>query len=298
MDAVQVLREFEAAFVASSGLSASQVYYPILAFPIAVCFPKKGKGDIQYLCLANRQPHRLLGALIKDHAPEAFQACSDRFRRVYGYQRWIASMWSESRDARGDWTLAEVSADAFSGPTGGYVKTEFIKSVSTGSRQPLSLLMADWFEEWKKDSLRYYKLWSPTDLLDAEGCLLIDEIMGFKQAENFAPHQALHVKYSSFGRRATATASNFLEWYDLAPAGIEFPDYDLEMFGSGYGKSHYGHTYLNREDALGKLRSSVKGAVLSDSREHPDAPQPPPGIERLYVLPRTATGSLNSQGSH
>jgi len=298
VDAVQVLREFEAAFVASSGLSATQVYYPILAFPIAVCFPKKGKGDIQYLCLANRQPHRLLGALIKDHAPEAFQACSDRFRRVYGYQRWIASMWSESRDARGDWTLAEVSADAFSGPTGGYVKTEFIKSVSTASRQPLSLLMADWFEEWKKDSLRYYKVWSPTDLLDSEGGLLVDEIMGFKQAENFAPHQALHVKYSSFGRRATVTASNFLEWYDLAPAGIDFPDYDLELFGSGYGKSHYGHTYLNREDALGKLRSSVKGAVLSDSREHPEAPQPPAGIERLYVLRTPAAESSKHLGSH
>jgi hypothetical protein len=200
-------------------------------------------------------------------------------------------MWSESRDARGDWTLAVVNAEAFSGTTGGYVKPEFIKTVSTASRQPLSLLMADWFEEWKKDILRYYKVWSPADLLDSERGLLIDDIMGFKQAENFAPHQALHVKYSTFGRRATATVSKFLEWYDLAPAGIEFPDYDLELFGSGYGKSHHRHTYLNREDALAKLRSSVKGAVLSDSRAHPEAPQPPVGIERLYVLRTPAAES-------
>ncbi|MBV7542054.1 hypothetical protein [Acidovorax sp. sic0104] len=280
--AVEMVEELADAFHASTKLRGDRVPAPALAFPIAV-FRRGKAGPLTYLCLAHREPSRLIARLVENSAAQAMQDVGRRVRRAVGSTGWAARLWDTTAQQQGGWTLAEIGVDALKGPAGGYVKADQLKHLEDASYRPISHLMSDWFRPWLQNYGPRITAWAPTALLESEGAA-IDAVMGFKQAENYAPHQAMHIRFTKPKGRESPQDSRYLEWYDLAPAGFEFPKHAVDMFGTNFGMSTWGQTHLNREEALQYIARTTKNATLAGACDLPDAPQPPQGVERVFVL--------------
>ncbi|XJC74079.1 hypothetical protein ACHFCA_26670 [Delftia tsuruhatensis] len=277
--------DYLAALQESLDTSKTSIVLPVLAFPIALV-SHKNTGEMGYLCIANRRAYRLLASLVPDD-----DCCAGYIREIkrqmstpFADQEKFQSLWNRARDIRGDWQLIELDVSAFSGESP-YIKAQAIKSVSQAARPPLSALMADWYEKWRKDASRFCRIWHPEAHIDANGKLLIDAMLGIEQPQGYCPVHARLVTYSSHSRDEGVAAPRYARWLDVAPIDAELPECPTPEIGIGMSSSTSEH--LNRAEAIAAMTQTEtsRGSMLVPSHERPDAPQPPQGVERLLIIP-------------
>ncbi|WP_413460630.1 hypothetical protein [Herbaspirillum huttiense] len=151
------------------------------------------------------------------------------------------------------------------------------------------------FSEWKAMG-KEKVIWLADGIADAEGRLLVDELLDIHLPDNYSPTVVGSVHVISIGGSDGDTIP-FARWFDLFPEGESkeerFKAETLARSGrpEAVGYSFSSTTHATREFALEAIqygRSAFSGYPyrLVSSKDLPEAPQPPAGVDRWYVVPQ------------
>lgn len=269
-----------------------------LAIPIAVALLD---GHLWYLCVGSTQPQVLVSRMAP--SPKAVEDFKAIFVRPYMDKGRARAIFAGNPDRHG-WGLSAVPAAEYLDHGGVFVHDDMGVCVENLPGQSTSPLLGDWFAAWRA---RHPKalLWMAPGVLDADGRLALDEVLSITLPEDYQP-----VRVREITLRPHDDPDNtpqYGRWFDISP----LPDSGAD--GAGRVGAFGGHSVVD-ELAKGPLAlagrdcgwtssswdsASPSKAIAKLQREHrrlvaavelPDAPQPPEGFERWYVLANDAVG--------
>lgn len=157
-------------------------------------------------------------------------------------------------------------------------------------------LLADWYENWRKDNKDHARVWLADGAMDGEGRLAMDALLGIKLPKDYEPVRVREIKLTD-----SDTLPKYRHWLDLCPGATPhgaddsfWPssrDNEIKVLinsvnpkgNNGYSSSHL--VFLSRDEAraaVGKWVSAPQRAI--PAVEFPDAPKPPEGYERWFVV--------------
>lgn len=272
--------------------NSKYVQNPSIAIPFGVVYYPRSK-ELRYLCVGVHKAHALLARLApSDEAKGRVRAA---FIKPFANKGHASSRFDEelSKEA---WSLIGTTLALADNRRGVYVHSGIGIGVEEVHGKKHSPLLADWFDNWRESSKDHARVWVADGALDANGRLTLDALLGIELPEGYEPVRVREIKLSG-----SESLPKYHHWLDLCP-GAQAPGEDGSFWSasrdneikqlvesvrpeghSGYSSSH--RVFLTRHDAraaIGEWVSAPHRAV--PAAELPDAPKPPEGYERWFVV--------------
>lgn len=272
--------------------NSKYVLNPAFAVPFGLIYYKHTK-ELQFLCVGSENAHGILAALAPNE--EARNRLRNAFVDPYKKRGNAHRSFEDAAAVQYRWSALAISVDLVENSDGhfldGAIGVDNVRGKST------SPLLADWFEKWKPEHKDYARVWIADSALDVNGRLTIDTLLGITLPEGYEPVRVREIRLEVAGKAATP----FHHWLDICP-GAEEPGGDDSFFSSrssseismlvgsvekdrvgGYSSSY--RNFLTRDEAREAILKWVSAPrrIVSAS-EIPDAPKPPDGYERWFIL--------------
>jgi hypothetical protein len=278
---------------------------PEFAIPFGMVYFQNSR-KLAYLCVGTPNAH----ALMRDLAPndDAREQLEKSFIRPYAHE-------SAARRHFGEvfqWSLMAVGIDLIDSETayGPVFNCNQVHARVVEGKQAANPLLADWFDGYlkaKKKDDKYYRtetrFWFADGALDASGRLALDPILHIALPPDFDPVVITYLKLTtSKGEKARPYAT----WFDVYQQSDEnnararpfAKDINEKLvkestpagaFDWASARSSQDFNAASPAEARELIRSMTKRyhgqthrAVISADLS--DAPQPPAGVERWYVI--------------
>lgn len=272
--------------------NSEYVLNPDMVIPIGVVYYQLSK-QLGFVCLGARNPHALLAQLAPND--EVRNRVRSEFIRPYARKDSAAKEFDQAVSKEPEWQLFCVSISLAENPYGHYIHAKAGVACESIDRIAHTPLLADWLDKWSLEAKKYARLWLAPNVLDEEGRLAVDQLLGIKLPEGYEP-----IRLREFRLHEDCSPSTkFRKWIDLIP-GADNLDSDnwkelnklvaTVVPGNEHGYSSSGNVHLTRQGARDSVHNWVKNSFGAKCRAVPstdllDAPAPPEGIERWYVLP-------------
>lgn len=274
------------------------VLNPGMAIPFGVVLYTKTK-EVQFLCVGSTRPHTVLARL----APNDAEGTRVRNAYISPYNRKEPAKvrFDEELRDKSDWQLLTASLSLADNRRGVYVHSEIGCGCEQLHGKKHSPLLSDWFGNWHEGAKDYARVWFADGALDADGRLVVDDLLGIKLPDDYEPVRVREIELTGDGTEKP----KYFKWLDLCP-GAEAPgtedrnsfwgrkDTELNTLvtsvsgkeQNGYRSSH--QVFLSRNQARESIPGLAK-AYGEQCRAVPaaalaDAPPAPEGIERWYVV--------------
>lgn len=263
-----------------------------LAIPIAVALLD---GQLWFLCVGSTQPQVLISRMAP--SPKAVEGFKAIFVRPYMDKGRARAIFAGNPDRR-SWGLSAVPAAEYLDHGGVFVHDDMGVFIENLPGQSTSPLLGDWFAAWRT---RHPKalLWTASGVLDADGRLALDPVLSISLPEDYQP-----VRVREITLRPNDDPDNppeYGHWFDISPLS------DASAEGSGRVGAFGGDGVVDKlaKGALSRAGrscgwSSTSWDAASPSKaierlkrqypclvaavELPEAPQPPEGHVRWYVM--------------
>ncbi len=239
---------------------------------------------VRYLCVGTSIPHALLYRLAPSE-PEAnalreefIAEYANRARAVEKFQSDVAEYRVFSLLTLSPAHYAHVR-DGFFGAHKGY------GFPSIEGRPQDDPHLATWFDAFREQLPKDVSIHLAEGVLDASGALTLDTLLGIKLPADYAPVRLLEVTCRASSQRPAQT---YPHWFDIVPASIDTDECLPE--GGSYSSNLERSTSpaAARKRMAEKAAAALKeGSMLVSEKELPDAPSPPPGVERWFLVPKT-----------
>ncbi|MBV7457919.1 hypothetical protein KW843_25825 [Acidovorax sp. sif1233] len=263
-----------------------------LAIPIAVALLD---GQLWYLCVGSTQPQVLIAR--QAPSPKAVEDFKAIFVRDYMDKGRARAIFAGNPDRR-SWGLSAVPAAEYLDHGGVFVHDDMGVYIENLPGQSTSPLLGDWFAAWRT---RYPKvlLWAASGVLDADGRLALDPVLSISLPEDYQPVRVREITLRP--NDDPDKTPEYGHWFDISPLS------DAGAEGSGRVGAFGGDGVVDKlaKGALARAgrscgwsstswdAASPSKAIAKLQREHPrlvaavdlpDAPQPPEGYVRWYVV--------------
>jgi hypothetical protein len=279
---------------------------PEFAIPFGMVLFQKSHR-LAYLCVGTPNAH----ALMRDLAPDddARKQLEKSFVRPYSHEPSARKHFG----AAFEWSLMTVGIDLIDSEIsyGPLFDSTRVDSRTAGGQQPANPLLADWLDGYLKTNEKenkYYRtetrFWFADGALDASGRLGVDPLLNIELPKDFEPVKITYIKLS---HAKDGKPGPYAAWYDVHNESSEERESRSTVFAHDFneklvrestpagafdwasGRSSQAFDAANpvkaREMIL-SLTESTHGrshrAVASTDLT--DAPQPPAGVERWYVV--------------
>lgn len=253
---------------------------------------KRGRelASIRYLCVGTSTPHALLYRLAPSE-PEA-NALREEFLGQYQNRERAAERFQSDVAEYRTFTLLELSPAHFAHVRDGFFgahKGNGFPSIE--GRPEADPRLATWFEAFCEQLPEDVSMHLADGVLDARGALTLDTLLGIKLPADYAPVQLLELTCQARGGRP---APAYTHWFDIVPEAAD-ADECLPQ-GSSYSSDleRFTSPAAARDRVAEKVAEALtEGATLVSAKDLPDAPSPPTGVERWYLVPKAlATDAL------
>lgn len=265
---------------------------PHLVIPIGVYVRKVGESA-DTLFLSNDCPHALLHHMapsyaLKNEVRESF--IRDFSDKTYAKKKFSADVADEY-----PWKLACGSLDLLN-PNGSDIPYSDASKLGTiGTRPKLNPLLDDWIGVWTTSVQNNQgSVWTAPGLMNEQGKVRLDDVFDQKLPFDYCPTEIVS---TNFDKKAGV---KYDTWHDIFPVDVDqaetFNDYEkIDLYESFYakhgkmGRSCQTSQALTYGQAIKFMQHKVRDAalhnlVLVSSVDVPDAPQPPTGVERWFLV--------------
>lgn len=266
------------------------VLTPSMAVPFGVVYFPNTK-ELRYLCVGSSKPHALLYQLAPDDA--ARERLQSSFIKPYAKKDKARNDFSRALESKSIWSLMEVTLSQSRYGVycdGGHTidgKKRFDPSLS------------HWFENWMAEAKKYGRVWIADGAMDANGRLVFDDMLGIKPPVDLDPVRVVEI---TLRPDDGVEPPKFVRWFDIckgedAPrsSGSSFwpgTRDDTKRLVEGCGlKGDFGWNVTTHHCASpSAAREFIQRTLVGpDSRAIPsselmNAPQPPEGVERWYLV--------------
>lgn len=264
---------------------------PVVAVPFGLVYYPRSK-ELRFLCAGSYRPHALLARLApNDEAREKVRAAFVKpyMQKDNANREFDNALANES----GEWCLLEASPSLADKRLGIYAHESLGVGLENVSGRHYSPLLADWFDRWRRNN-DHARVWLADGAQDSSGRLAIDAPLGIRLPDDYEPVRVREIQLSG------NDLPKYHHWLDLCPGG-EAPGQN-SSWSSDTELTKLVESVVSKEDRAGygssfklfltrpRAREAIGSWVEAPSRAVPaaeldDAPKPPPGIERWYVLP-------------
>jgi len=240
----------------------------------------------QYLCVGTSQTVALLYQLAPDE--QAQKQVREEYVKAYvnkpEARRRFDVMVSEPSN---QWELMVAPAKLLDNRCLDFVNSEIISIDTLPGQQKPNPLLGVWFEQWhqNKKPEAYLHCANPADF---------DELLGITLPDVYDP---VHVRFFSMSfdkERSQLPVARFNQWYDIVPGATSNED-EFQTLINAHGRNYSSVSSNYRDENVYASHEMAKRAIvqrvasqphraLKTSTDLPDAPQPPAGVERWYVL--------------
>lgn len=272
-----------------SRIQNSLVQNPGLAIPFGLVYNHRW-NMLRYLCVGVSSAHGPLAKFAPDN--ESMGSLRAAFIKNYAHRE-IALRNFNADMAAIEWDLVNVPVALASSRHGLYIHDGVDISAERLRAKTTSPLLADWFEAWKASNNDDLQVWLADGVLDANGRLCVDQLLGIELPQDYEPVWLRSVEL--VGDSAPVKYRHWIELYPDAKSaaqgiGTTNTEADKELKrivdsvapNAGYRSS--ASLFTTRRQAreavarlAGEGRTTVAAAQLAD------ALQPPAGHERWYV---------------
>lgn len=278
------------------------VQNPWLVVPFGVVLFERAHR-VEFLCVESARPHTLLARLAPGETER--QAMRSAFLKPYEKKEHAAQEfdYALAADPQKDWGLFQVSLTWSDNRVGTFAHERMGIGMDRLSGEKHSPLLADWFEGWRRQYKDRTSVWLADGAVDGQGRLALDALLGIKLPADFELVRVREFKVST----AKGAKPKYHRWLDLCPGADDGPsgwgasrDKEFETLVNSvtggdkkYGCSSTSAVYESRAEARSSISAWVKddGMKAVPAAELSDAPKPPDGIERWYVV-EAATESV------
>ncbi|WP_199031317.1 hypothetical protein [Ralstonia sp. ASV6] len=270
------------------------VQNPALAIPFGVAY-FENIGELRFLCIGSADPEALLYRL----APSDVAASDVRheFARPYADKVHARTHMDNALAQHTNWRLLEVSISQGAWRYSPYVHHRLGVDVQPLHGCPkVNPLLGEWFANWSKRPEGRVKFWLSDDVVDESGDLILDQLIGNKLPEDYEPVDVVDIQLHSHKDEIVPA---YGRWFDICKEESEegkrlhFSDRTDKLLGARrkeFGCGSATHPMLSPGQARNFIAQRVKaefgtGYHAVRSTEIPNAPEPPAGVERWYVIP-------------
>ena len=260
------------------------VHNPWLVIPFGV-LRKHGRQThgVRYLCVGTSAPHALLYRL----APSEIEATALREEFIGEYADRGRARERFMRDVADHRTfsLLELSLAHYAHVRNGFFGAhKGYGFPSIEGRPQDDPRLAIWFAAFREQLSDDVTLHLAQGALDASGTLTLDECLDIKLPADYAPVRLLEIScHTREGRPAPA----YPHWFDIVPAAIDTDECLPEGVSYSSDLERTTSPEVARDRLAERVAATIKeGARLVREEDLPDAPAPPPGVERWYLVPK------------
>ncbi len=275
------------------------VMEPRLVIPFGIVTYHKTK-ETRYIGLECNQPQAILHKLAPtDRARDELRAS---FIRPFANKEAGRKHFSDSLKWEDLWQLCEISTAFADGHHGFFTHVYLGAEPHHISKHTIGPLLGDWFADWQKEIKDYGRAWLADGAADASGRLVLDERMGIRLPEDFEPVRLVSIKFIPSEKVKSVLFGN---WMDICPYIPEErhlhafwqkedknPFSTTALTASVRAKGDFGYqsssaTLLSPALARARIEKDAAGAGRRavPANSLPDAPQPPEGVERWFLVP-------------
>ncbi|GAA5666033.1 hypothetical protein Brsp07_04542 [Brucella sp. NBRC 14130] len=261
------------------------VQNPAFVVPFALLKDRYDRR-LDVLCVSMTNAHAALWRLAP--SDEARAQLRKAFIKVYANKASAAERFD--RDVvTADWQLSRAALAHV--PAGGYIDDAMLSRMQG---QVLSdPRLAEWFLHWQAKRRDEERLFVPASATDATGRLIFDHVLSIRLPDDYEP---LAVRAITLTPSDSNRPIKYGRLFDMTPDTADddrsFAKFDDSQF-EARGYSMTTHRFVSRESALAYVReaatSNEDGVTYgaTPATELPDAPLPPSGVERWYIVPQT-----------
>lgn len=266
---------------------------PSLAVPFGVV-KRDPERRPMLLCIASVQPAAVLWRLAPDDPSR--QRIEAAFAQCYANKKvGMGTFRACIARPEDDWSLALVSAD-LADQDHFYAHSNLRIELDRVYRRDHTRLLADWLNDWRERDAKDAAVWFAPGALDTSGRLTVDGLLGVRVPEDFCP---MHVFEIELSERSDSVKPR-VRWFDLVKkdpskegSAPEWPRQLSPLVATVRGDVSGGYKSLaHSADSLREAREQIErhgakdGMRVVRATDLPQAPQPPEGVERWYVLAR------------
>jgi len=283
---------------------AKYVTNPAFAVPIGIVYYAT-TGEMHYVCVGTTQPHALLYRLAPNEAAATAVKASfvQPFKDKHAGKRDFDS--ALGRDhvwglLQAPLSLADTRVSAFVHRSHGVAVEHLSGKVH---HDPL---LSTWLSQWMEGEKRYARIWLADGILSDEGGCTLDQLLGIRRPDDYAP---VHVIEFTLQTEKGIALPKYNKWFDVVPKDEADDEMSAWPHGVRVGKhgklvesvapawkgGHSSQTHViespmeAREFIAQRTSERQDGCCRAmPAAEIPDAPQPPAGVERWFVVPVAA----------
>ena len=273
--------------------SAKYVENPAIAIPFGVVYYPRSE-ELHFLSVGIKAAHALLGRLAPcDAARERVRA---DFVKSYAKKDRASSRFDAEVSKEG-WCLMASSLASVDCRRGVYAHSAIGVSVVDLYGKTQSPLLSEWFASWRENTKDRARVWLADGALDASGRLCLDGLLGIALPDDYEP-----VRVREFELTSNGVLPKYHHWLDLCP-GAEVPNeigssrhghqrrnefswlVETVMPQANGGCSSSWRAFSTRREAREAITQWVNAPYRAiPATELPDAPKPPDGYERWFVV--------------
>jgi hypothetical protein len=267
--------------------------FPSLAIPFGVVYYPRYK-TLNYLCVGVSNAHVVLGRLAPTSG-DCEQMRDTYLSNVREVNKGAARRaFNDGVGSPIEWTLMGAPVSQMTAVLremyGDYAAAELGVDVGSLRKQGMSPLLAQGYENWSADLEDGAHVWLADGALNDQGRLTIDAILGISLPEDY---EELRMREFT-AKPYPGVTLKFSHWLDLGPfreesyhdtGNDEHRMLALSVLGEDAGSSATSHLFTSRAVARAwALAHDVSPKRVVPAAEIPDAPQPPEGYERWYIV--------------
>jgi hypothetical protein len=268
---------------------------PMMVVPFGVAIFERSQRA-EFLCVGSARAHALLARLAPNE--QAIQGVRAAYVKPFAKKEHAITEFDHalSADSQKDWGLFQVSLAWTDNRVGVFAHEGIGIEVDRLPGEKHSPLLADWFDNWRREYKDRTRVWLADGAVDKVGRLTMDALLGISLPPDYEPVRVREFKLSS----DKGAVPKYHRWLDLCP-GVEEAgsfwgssrDKEFETLVNSvtggdkrFGCGSSSAVYLSRAAARSSIPDWVKDDTLRavSSVDLADAPAPPTGIERWYVL--------------
>lgn len=249
-------------------------------------------SGVRYLCVGTRTPHALLYRLAPS-GPEA-EALREEFVGEYHNRERAAERFQSDVAEYRTFTLLELSPAHFAHVQDGFFGAHKGNGYPSIEERPKAdPRLATWFEAFRAQLPKDVSMHLAEGVLDEKGALTLDTLLGIKLPADYAPVQLLEITCQA---REGRPAPAYPHWFDIVPEANDTDECLPESGSYSSDLERSASPAAARERMAEKAAAALtEGATLMREKDLPDAPSPPAGVERWYLVPQASeTDPLDS----
>ena len=283
--------------------NAKQVVNPIMAIPFGVLFFPRNQ-HVRFICVGTTVPHILLHQLAGDEG--AKKQVFDRFISDYKFEDSGRKIFGAGEH---EWEIFVTSVSPVSSLYGFYCHSQ-LEWERVPNRNPANPLMSALLVNWADSDDRNGKLWLANSMSATECGAALDNILGLELPEDFDPVRVVETVLTP-DESSTDPRVRFARFFDICKGEMEAPNRKHTGFWgradswtdalienstpAGVFSWHMQSSrQLSHKASPDEARRFIQaqaggaGAAAILATDIPEAPQPPSGVERWYIMSVTA----------